>query len=250
MRSIDLVADIGESLGDWVMGDDESLLDTLSSANIACGFHAGDPKTMEDSVRRCLERGVLIGAHPGFRDLIGFGRRTVEMTRDEVRRDVLYQLGALNAFVTAAGSRLNHVSAHGRLGNLTVTHETYAGGVLDAIEAFDPTLCVVGQPGLIHELARARNMSVGLLGFPDRNYEDDGSLVSRREPDAVLHDPIVIAERAVSLALEQTVRSRSGAAVTVPCDSILLHGDNAASVEAARHVRKALEDAGVVIGPR
>lgn len=249
MRSIDLSADIGESFGDWRMGEDEQLVAELTSANIACGFHAGDPHTMEKSVRICVDHGVAIGAHPGFRDLLGFGRRSIDMTRDEVRLEVLYQLGALQAFATAQGTRLGHVSAHGRLGNLTVTSEIYAGGVLDAIESFDPELRVVGQPGLIHEMARDRGMSVGLLGFPDRAYEDDGTLVSRREPDAVLHDISTIVERAVSLALRQSVVSRNGVEVHVACDSILLHGDNAASVAAAREVRKALEAAGVTLAP-
>lgn len=247
MPTIDLTADIGESFGSHQMGDDERILDALTSANIACGFHAGDPRTMEVAVRACIDRGVAIGVHPGFRDLVGFGRRTIEMTRDEVRADVLYQIGALHAFVTAAGGRLDHVSAHGRLGNLTVTDETYASGVLDAIKTFDQDLVVVGQSGLIHKLAEELGMRVGRLGFPDRACEDDGSLVSRREPDAVIHDPELIAQRAVSLAVNQTVLSRHGNEVHVPCSSILLHGDNAASVDAAFRVRDALEAAGVTI---
>ncbi|MCW2756964.1 MAG: LamB/YcsF family protein [Nocardioidaceae bacterium] len=245
--TIDLMADIGESFGSWTMGDDARLLDALTSANVACGFHAGDPRTMETAVNQCVERGVVIGAHPGFPDLVGFGRRTVDLTRDEVRTDVLYQLGALQAFATAAGARLHHVSPHGRLGNLTVTDPTYADGVLDAIEQLDPSLVVVGQPGLIHELAQERGLQVGRLGFPDRAYEDDGALVSRREDGAVLHDVALIAERAVSLALHQSVVSRNGVEVSVACDSILLHGDNDASVAAAFEVRTALEAAGVRI---
>ncbi len=245
--SIDLNADVGESFGSHSMGDDERLLDALTSANIACGFHSGDPRTMERTVARCLDRGVAIGAHPGFPDLVGFGRRAIEMSRDEVRADVLYQLGALDAFVRAAGGRISHVSPHGRLGNLTVTDETYAGGVVDAIEAFDPRVLVVGQAGLIHEIAEQRGMGTRRLGFPDRAYEDDGALVSRREPGAVLHDVDQIAQRAVSLALHQGVDSRNGNPIKVDCDSILLHGDNAASVEAAHAVRAALEEAGVRI---
>lgn len=247
MTTIDLIADVGESFGSHTMGDDERLLAALSSANIACGFHSGDPVTMERTVRLCVAQGVAIGAHPGFRDLVGFGRRTIDMTRAEVRADVLYQLGALHAFVVAAGSRLVHVSPHGRLGNLTVTDETYAAGVLDAVESFDPTLVVTGQPGLIHELAAARGLRTGRMGFPDRAYEADGALVSRREPDAVLHDIDEITRRAVAMALTGVVQARSGEEVAVPCDSILLHGDNAASVQAAHEVRAALEQAGVEI---
>lgn len=247
MTTIDLIADVGESFGSHRMGDDERLLDALSSANVACGFHSGDPVTMERTVRLCVEKGVAIGAHPGFHDLVGFGRRMVEMSREEVRADVLYQVGALHAFAVAAGTRLTHVTPHGRLGNLIVTHEVYAEGVLDAIEAFDPSLPVVSQPGLVHELADARGLPSRRIGFPDRAYEPDGALVSRREPDAVLHDVDRITERALAMVLSGKVEARGGGHVEVPCDSILLHGDNAASVDAAHQVRQALEDAGVTV---
>ena len=250
MPTIDLNADIGESFGPHVMGQDELLLPTLTSANVACGFHAGDPRTMERTVRLCREAGVAIGAHPGFPDLVGFGRRAIEMSREEVRADVLYQLGALDAFVRAAGGRLEHVSPHGRLGNLTVTDETYAAGVLDAVEAFDPAVVVLGQPGVVHELARERGLRSGRLGFPDRAYEADGALVSRREPDALVHDPAEVAQRAVAMVTDGTVPSRAGTPVTVEVDAILLHGDSPGAVDAARLVRQALEQAGVTIGAR
>jgi UPF0271 protein len=250
MTTIDLSADVGESFGSHQMGDDERLLGALSSANIACGFHSGDPVTMERTVRLCLEQGVAMGAHPGFRDLVGFGRRTIEMSRAEVRADVLYQLGALHAFVVAAGGRLAHVSPHGRLGNLSTTDEVYAEGILDAVEAFDPSLVVVGQSGLIHDLAEKRGLRTGRLGFPDRAYQPDGALVSRREPHAVLHDIDVITQRAVTMALEGVVTATDGREIPVECDSILLHGDNAASVQAALHVRAALEDSGLDIAAR
>jgi 5-oxoprolinase (ATP-hydrolysing) subunit A len=250
MTTIDLSADVGESFGSHQMGDDERLLGALSSANVACGFHSGDPVTMERTVRLCLDNGVAIGAHPGFPDRVGFGRRTIEMSRDEVRADVLYQLGALHAFVTAAGGELAHVSPHGRLGNLTTTEPAYAEGVLDAIESFDPTLVVVGQAGLIHDLAEERGLRTGRLGFPDRAYQSDGALVSRREPGAVLHDIDVITERAITMAVKGVVATVDGEEIAVACDSILLHGDNAASVDAALQVRKALEDAGLEIAAR
>ena len=250
MPTIDLNADIGESFGPHVMGQDELLLPTLTSANVACGFHAGDPRTMERTVRLCREAGVAIGAHPGFPDLVGFGRRAIEMSREEVRADVLYQLGALDAFVRAAGGRLEHVSPHGRLGNLTVTDETYAAGVLDAVEAFDPAVVVLGQPGVVHELARERGLRSGRLGFPDRAYEADGALVSRREPDALVHDPAEVAQRAVAMVTDGTVTSRAETPVAVEVDAILLHGDSPGAVDAARLVRQALEQAGVTIGAR
>jgi 5-oxoprolinase (ATP-hydrolysing) subunit A len=245
---VDLVADVGESFGAYTIGDDERLLEVLSAANIACGFHAGDPRTMMRTVSACVEKGVAIGAHPGFPDLVGFGRRDMAMTRDEVRTDVLYQLGALSAFVRAAGGTLGHLSPHGQLGNLTATDETYANGVLDAIEDFDPTLKVIGPPGLIHQLAEQRGIASAGLAFPDRSYEASGLLTSRRLPGAVLDDPQVIASRAVTMILERRIESRTGEQVPVDCDAILLHGDNPASVQAARAVRSALEEAGVTVG--
>ncbi|MET0931997.1 MAG: 5-oxoprolinase subunit PxpA [Aeromicrobium sp.] len=247
--TIDLAADIGEGFGSYTMGDDARILDAVSSANVACGFHAGDPRTMESSVTACLDRGVAIGAHPGFPDMVGFGRRAMDLSPDEVRTDVLYQIGALQAFATAAGTRVGHVSPHGRLGNLVVTSDAYAVPVLDAIESLDPTLVVVTYSGRLEQLARERGLRVGLMAFPDRAYEDDGSLASRREPGAVIHDPELIAERAVTLATDGTVTSRSGAVIQVECHSLLLHGDNAASVDAAHLVRGHLDRAGVVISP-
>ena len=248
-RTIDLSADIGESFGSYRMGNDADLLESLTSANVACGFHAGDPREMQRAVTECVRRGVAVGAHPGFPDLVGFGRRAAEMSADEVRTDVLYQIGALSAFARAAGTRLTHVSPHGRLGNLVVSDERYAAPVADAMEAFDPTLVVVTYSGALSRIARERGLPVGLLGFPDRAYEDDGTLVSRREPDAVLHEPELIAERAVRMAVEGTVVARSGREIGIEIDSLLLHGDDEASVRAARQVRRALEDAGVAVTP-
>jgi 5-oxoprolinase (ATP-hydrolysing) subunit A len=248
-RMIDLSADIGESFGSYRMGNDAELLESLTSANVACGFHAGDPRVMQSAVADCVRRGVAVGAHPGFPDLVGFGRRAIETSPEEVRTDVLYQIGALSAFARAAGTSLTHVSPHGRLGNLVVSDERYAGPVADAVQAFDPALVVVTYSGALERMARERGLPVGLLGFPDRGYEDDGTLVSRREPGAVLHEPELIAERAVRMATDGTVVARSGREIEVEIDSLLLHGDNAASVLAARQVRRALEDAGVVVAP-
>lgn len=245
---IDLVADVGESFGALGAGDDEQLLDVLTAANIACGFHSGDPRTMKRTVALCVEKNVAIGAHPGFADVVGFGRRAIEMTREEVRTDVLYQLGALWAFVRAAGETIRHVSPHGALGNLTVTDETYAAGVLDAVEDFDRDVVVLGQRGLIHELAQQRGIEARSLAFPDRAYEPDGLLTSRRVPGAVVHDPEEVARRAVAMALEGRIESRTGEIVPVDCDAILLHGDNPTSVQAAHAVRAALDAAGVVVG--
>lgn len=246
-RSIDLVADVGESFGAWHMGADEEMFQTLTSANIACGFHAGDPRTMERSVRSCVARGISIGAHPGFPDLVGFGRRAMDLTNDEVRTDVVYQMGALSAFARAAGGTLAHMSPHGRLGNLVVTEPHYARAVVNAVEEYDPSLIVMTQAGALEREARARGIRVSVMGLIDRAYEDDGTLVSRREVGAVLDDPDLITERALEMVLDGSVRSRNGRRVKVTCDSILLHGDNSASIRAAHQVRAALEKEGVRI---
>src|SRR5919202_4559274 len=223
-RMVDLSADIGESFGSWHMGEDRAILRSLTSANVACGFHAGDPRVMSESVHACVEHGVAVGAHPGFADLVGFGRRAIGASAEEVRTDVLYQIGALAAFARAAGTRLTHVSPHGRLGNLVVSDERYAVPVADAIEAFDDALVVVTYSGALSRIAQERGLGVGLLGFTDRAYEDDGTLVSRREPGAVLHEPELIAERAVRMATDGTVVARSGRKVEIEIDSLLLHG--------------------------
>jgi UPF0271 protein len=246
---IDLIADVGEGFGAYVMGDDDSLLDLVTSANIACGFHAGDPRVMERTARACAARGVAIGAHPGFPDLVGFGRRTIDMSADEVRTDTLYQIGALHAFARSAGAPLAHVTPHGRLGNLVVTDARYADAVAEAVYAFDRELIVVVQEGELARAARRLGLRVGRLGLPDRAYEDDGTLVRRTVDGAVIHDPGLVAERAVAMATSGTVISRTGRAVAVECDTILLHGDNAAAVACARAVREALDAAGVAVVP-
>ncbi|MFT4009491.1 MAG: 5-oxoprolinase subunit PxpA [Nocardioidaceae bacterium] len=247
MPTIDLVADIGESFGAYAMGDDERLLRTLTSANIACGFHAGDPRTMDASVRACVDHGVSIGAHPSFPDLVGFGRRAMSLTRDELRTDVLYQVGALHAFAQAHGASVTHLSPHGVLGNLVMSDPAYAEGVADAVEAYGGRLAIFTLPGeLVHE-ARRRGLRVVVMGAIDRAHEDDGSLVSRREPGAVLHDIDEIVDRALSMAIDKAVTSRNGTKVEIDCQSLLLHGDNLASIEAAERVRAALEHEGVTI---
>ncbi len=248
-RMIDLSADVGESFGAYRMGDDARILETVTSANIACGFHAGDPQTMREAVALSVRNSVAIGAHPGFHDLVGFGRRAIDQSGAETTADVLYQIGALHAFARAAGGELTHVSPHGRLGNLVVSDEPTAAAVLAAVEAYDRNLAVVTYSGALERLARDHGLPVGLLGFPDRAYEDDSTLVSRKLPGAVLHDPEIIAARSVTVTVTGTVTSYHGREIPVDCDSLLLHGDNAASVESARLVRTELERAGVTIAP-
>ena len=249
MTKIDLVADLGESFGAWVMGQDEAILDLLTSANVACGFHAGDPRTMDLTVGRCVARGVAIGAHPSFPDLVGFGRRAMDLTPDEVRTDTIYQLGALSGFAAAHGTKLSHLAPHGRLGNLVATRPDYAQAVVDAVASVDPTLAVLAQDGCLADAARAGGLAVGIVGIADRAYQGDGTLVPRSEPGAVIHDVETIAARTVQMVTDGYLVAVDGSRVEVQADTVLLHGDNPTAVENARAVRDALLAAGVEIAP-
>lgn len=247
--TVDLVADLGESFGSYRMGDDDALLEIVSSANIACGFHAGDPRVMDRTVSECARRGVGIGAHPSFPDLVGFGRRAMDLTPEEVRTDILYQLGALSAFATAHGTRVTHICPHGRLGNLVITRADYAQAMVEAAQQFDPAITVFTQAGEVVAAAEAANMRVAYVGAVDRSYEDDGTLTPRSIPGAVLHDPDEIAERTVRLVTQGTLVSRGGVELPMQTDTVLLHGDGPDAVALARRIRAELETAGVQIRP-
>jgi UPF0271 protein len=246
---IDLVADVGESFGAWTMGDDDALLDVLTSANIACGFHAGDPRSMDRTMRNCVARGIRVGAHPSFPDLVGFGRRAMDLDADEVRTDVLYQLGALHAFAVARGTTLSHVAPHGRLGNLVATRADYAAAVVDAVQSFDPSLIVLAQDGELADRAREQGIRVGIVAIVDRAYRADGTLVPRSEPGAVIHDVDALVARAVQLVTEGVVDAVDDTPVRVEADTLLLHGDTADAVRNAKAIRAALTEAGVAIVP-
>jgi UPF0271 protein len=246
-RLVDLVADLGEGFGAYTMGDDEALLDVLSSANVACGFHAGDPRIMDATVAQCVRRGVAVGAHPSFPDLAGFGRRAMDLTADEVRTDVLYQVGALQAFATAHGTRVEHVAPHGRLGNLVAVRRDYAEAVADAVASIDPAMIVLAQDGELANAARAKGLKVGIVGIADRAYRDDGTLVPRTEPGAVIHDEDEIAARTTRMVTEGVIRSVGGRDLPVVCDTVLLHGDTPGAISLAHRVRKELIAAGVTI---
>jgi len=248
-KSVALVADLGESFGNYTIGEDEAVLDLVTMANVACGFHAGDPRVMERTVRACLERGVEIGAHPGYPDLVGFGRRAMACTEEEIRTDTLYQIGALSAFAKAQGGTISHVNPHGRMGNLTVTDPVHARGVADAVAAFDPNLIVVTQEGLLAQEARARDLTVALVFLADRGYEDDGTPVLRSKPGALIHDADEIAARTVRMALDGVVRTVHGTDIPQECDIVLLHGDNPEAIVNAGKVRAALLDAQVAVQP-
>ena len=244
---VDLVADLGEGFGAYTMGDDEALLELLTSANIACGFHAGDPRIMDATVRRCVARGVAVGAHPSFPDLAGFGRRAMDLTPEEVRTDLLYQIGALQAFATAHGTSVRHVAPHGRLGNLVAVRADYAEAVVEAVTALDDSLIVLAQDGELAGAARERGLRVGIVGIADRAYRDDGTLVPRSEPGAVIHDADEIARRTMRMVREGVVRSVGGRDVPVQCHTVLLHGDTPGALALATRIRAELLAAGVRI---
>jgi UPF0271 protein len=248
-REVDLVADLAEGFGAYTMGDDSALLDIVTSANLACGFHAGDPRIMHDTVQECVRRGVNVGAHPSFPDLVGFGRRAMDLTAHEVRTDVLYQMGALSAFAAYHGAKVTHVAPHGRLGNLVATRADYAEAVADAVAGFDRDLIVLAQEGELSRTARERGLRVGIVGIADRAYLDDGTLVPRSKPGAVLHDAAEIAERTVRMVTDGVIETVSGTDIPIEADTILLHGDNSAAVELARRIKRDLVDAGVQIRP-
>ncbi len=248
-RTVDLVADLGEGFGAYSLGDDNALLEIVSSANIACGFHAGDPDIMDRTVAECVRRGVSIGAHPSFPDLRGFGRRAMDLTAAEVRTDVLYQLGALSAFAAYHGTSVSHIAPHGRLGNLVATRQDYATAVADAASRFRPDLIVLAQDGELAQAATGRGLPVAIVGIADRAYEDDGTLVPRSQPGAVIHDPATIVDRTIRMVCEGIIESASGVKLPVVADTVLLHGDNPGAVDLARLIRKELTAAGVTIAP-
>lgn len=249
VRPMDLMADLGEGFGEWRMGDDSALLDIISSANVACGFHAGDPTIMNTTARACARGGIGIGAHPSFPDLAGFGRRDMGLTAEQVHDAVLYQVGALSAFATAHASRVSHITPHGRLGNLVAVRSDYAEAVATALHSLDQSLIVVAQEGAMASHARRLGLRVGIVGVIDRAYRPDGTLVPRSEPGAVIHDVDTLVNRAVRVATEESLEAQDGTIVPMRVDSLLLHGDNAGAVATARAIRSALTDAGVAIRP-
>lgn len=248
-RKIDLVADLGEGFGPWRTGDDAALLDILTSANIACGFHAGDSQIMDETVRACVQRGVSVGAHPSFPDLQGFGRRDMGLSADEVRTDVLYQFGALQAIAAFHGTKVTHLAPHGRLGNLVAVRDDYADAVATAARRINPELIVLAQDGKLADAARAAGLRVGIVGIADRAYEDDGTLVRRTEPGAVIHDADEIRRRTVRMVVDGVIESRNGILIPVACDTVLVHGDTDGAVALAQQIRDGLETAGVTIAP-
>lgn len=250
MSTIDLNSDLGESFGPWPMGDDAAMLDVVTSANIACGFHAGDPAGILRSLKAAAERGVTVGAHIGYRDLVGFGRRNMEPTDAELTSDAIYQIGALQGLAAAAGTRVAYVKPHGALYN-TIAHDArQAAAVIAAIKAVDahlPLMVLTNAP--VVQQAREADLTVICEAFADRNYMPDGSLVSRTRQDAVLHDPAEIAQRMLRLVREGRVTAIDGSDIELDAQSICVHGDTPAAVSIARQLRVDLSAAGVALTP-
>jgi 5-oxoprolinase (ATP-hydrolysing) subunit A len=246
MVSIDLNSDLGESFGPWRMGDDASMLKIVTSANIACGFHAGDPCGIYAVLCDAAKHGVVVGAHVGYRDLVGFGRRNMQPSSGELLGDVIYQIGALQGLATAAGTKVRYVKPHGALYN-TIAHDAYqAEAVINGIRAIDPTLTLMTLAGApIGEQARAAGLNVVCEAFADRAYNPDGSLVSRRLDGAVIHDPHAVARRMLRLVREGVVTAIDGTEVMIDAQSICIHGDNPSAVSTARVLREQLTENGV-----
>ncbi|WP_336213515.1 LamB/YcsF family protein [Nonomuraea sp. LPB2021202275-12-8] len=245
---IDLNADLGEGFGIWRLGDDMALLDIVTSANIACGFHAGDPVTIRRTCAAAVDRGVTIGAQVSYRDLAHFGRREMEMEPEELCAEVLYQLAAVDGIARAMGGRVSYVKPHGALYNRICRDREQAAAVIDAVADYDPSLPVLTLPGsVVHEVAAAEGVPTVAEAFADRAYTSAGALVSRREPGAVIHDAAEVPARAVRMAVEHTVTSVDGQEVAVSARSICVHGDTPDAMSLARAVRDGLLGAGVVL---
>jgi UPF0271 protein len=247
---LDLNADLGEGFGVWRLGDDDALLQVVTSANVACGFHAGDPLIMRRVCELAAARGVAIGAQVSFRDLAGFGRRRMHVAPDELTADVLYQLGALDAFARAAGTRVRYVKPHGALYNAAADDPADAAALAAAVAAYDASLPVLGLPGSAMETA-ARGAGVPFVAeaFADRGYLPTGRLVPRDDAAALITDPDVVVQRAVRFATEGSVETVDGTVVPVRPQSLCLHGDTPNAVHLADAVRRALVSAGVVLRP-
>jgi UPF0271 protein len=249
MTEIDLNVDAGESFGAWSMGDDAALFAQVSSANLACGFHAGDPGTIRRSLEAAIAAGVAIGAHPGLPDLAGFGRRPLVQSPQETRDDTLYQVGAMYAFVRAAGATLHHVKPHGALNTAVAgASDEHAEAIVDAVREFDPLLPVIAIAGSrLQRAAERLGQPVIAEAFPDRGYAPDGSLAPRGTEGAIVHDAEEAAARAVRMALHGTVEALDGTVVELRARTLCIHGDNPGSIATARAIRSALEREGVTI---
>ena len=248
MQRIDFNCDMGEGFGAWRMGDDVALLDHVTSANVACGFHAGDPATIRRTVKAAVEKGVAIGAHPSLPDLPGFGRRTMHISPDETYDIIVYQIGAIDAFARACGGRLSHVKAHGALYNMAARDRALADAIAAAVRDVDKSLVLFGLSGSeLIAAAQAVGVAAAAEVFADRSYQDDGSLTPRGRPGAMIEDIEASIEQVRRMVLEGSVRAQSGKDVPVRADTLCIHGDQPGALEFARRIRAALEEAGAEV---
>jgi UPF0271 protein len=246
--TVDLNADLGEGFGVWRLGDDDAMLDVVTSANVACGFHAGDPAGLARVCRSAAQRGVRIGAQVSYRDLVGFGRRYIDMAAEDLTADVMYQIGGLQALAAAAGSTVSYVKPHGALYNTIVTDHRQAIAVAQAVHAVDPRLPVLGLAGSAFFTA-ASDLGLRTVpeAFADRAYRPDGQLVSRREPNAVLGDADEVTERVASMVGRGTVRAVDGTTIPIAVESVCVHGDSPGAVGIATAVRDRLTADGIAL---
>ncbi|BBX29075.1 LamB/YcsF family protein [Mycolicibacterium alvei] len=246
--AVDLNADLGEGFGAWNHGDDEAMLAVVTSANMACGFHAGDPALLLRTCRQAAARGVRVGAQVSYRDLAGFGRRFIDVSPEDLAADVMYQIGALQALAHAAGTTVAYVKPHGALYNAIVSHREQATAVAAAVAAIDARLPVLGLAGsALFEEADRLGLRTVAEAFADRAYQPDGTLVSRREPGAVLHDPAEIADRVARMVTAGEVTAVDGSVISVTVDSVCVHGDSPGAVQIATTVRERLTDVGITL---
>jgi UPF0271 protein len=247
---MDLNADVGESFSRWELGDDEAMVRIVTSANVACGFHAGDPSTLRRTCALAAQRGVAVGAQVGYRDLAGFGRRSIDMDPAELADEITYQIGALEAMCRVTGTRVRYVKPHGALYNTIVHNEAQAEAVVAAVREYDPALPVLGLPGSVFlKIAEAEGLRTVQEFFVDREYTPDGTLVPRSEPGALLHDPDEATARVLRMVTEGVINSVDGSEVPVSAESACVHGDSPGAVAMAAAVRAGLEAAGVQLRP-
>ena len=248
MISIDINCDMGESFGAWKMGDDESIMPLITSANIACGFHGGDPSTIRRTVRRAVDAGVVIGAHPSLPDLMGFGRRNMKITPDEMYDYIIYQAGAVEAFARAAGARLHHVKAHGQLYNMAATDQSLADAMARAVSELGDGVQLYALSGSCMVVA-ARQTGIPVIGevFADRSYQDDGTLTPRGRPGAMIEDESRAVQQALRMVEQHEVASLAGRTVQVTPGTLCLHGDQPRAVAFASALRRAFAERGIAV---
>lgn len=250
IKTVDLNSDLGESFGQWTMGNDDAVLEIVSSANIACGFHAGSPDGILKTLKAAKQHNVAIGAHVAYPDLVGFGRRNMDIASDELTADILYQIGALQGLAKAIGVKVTYVKPHGALYNTIAHDKRQALAVIEAILAIDPALILVALAGSpLIALAKEKGLRVIAEAFADRAYHSDGTLVSRQKEGAVLHDPELVAQRMLRLVQDGGIESIDGVFTTIQADSICVHGDSPDAVNLAKSVKTILVNHGVAIKP-